>query len=131
MAGVSFTKLTCVSDKNFSYEIHTILWSNVIDFTFECQAWITIADIEQIYTPEIFSKILDLKFYKNLGFSISEQCEWGTCLWPPVVSTSYQFLWLPLIHPPQKWIGLDLIRQELSLRPGGYFGYISKSSIDV
>jgi hypothetical protein len=23
--------------------------------------------------------ILGLKFYKNLGFSLSEHCEWGTC----------------------------------------------------
>jgi hypothetical protein len=40
-SGASFTKLTCIfeiSFGNFSYEIHTILLSNPIVSTFECQA---------------------------------------------------------------------------------------------
>jgi hypothetical protein len=51
-SGASFTKLTCVSDVAlgvFSYEIKTILCSNAIVFTIECQAWITMADIQQKY----------------------------------------------------------------------------------
>jgi hypothetical protein len=56
--GVLFTKLTCVSDvtfgKKFSIEIHTILCSYVIVFTFECQAWITMVDIKQKYLSNFF-----------------------------------------------------------------------------
>jgi hypothetical protein len=30
----------------FCNEIHTILWSNIIIFTLECQLWIAVADIK-------------------------------------------------------------------------------------
>jgi hypothetical protein len=51
-SGASFTKLTCISDLTFGtfcYEIQTILCSNLVAFTFESQASITMADIEQKY----------------------------------------------------------------------------------
>ncbi len=50
---------------------------NVIAFTFECQAGFTMADIKQKYESKIFFEfvILDLKFFKNLGFSLSEHSE--------------------------------------------------------
>jgi hypothetical protein len=40
----------------FFYEKYTILRSNAIVFTFECQACITMADIEQKYLSKIFFK---------------------------------------------------------------------------
>ncbi len=65
-----------------SYEILTILLILVIVFTFECQAWITMADNKQTYIIQKLSLsvlFLDLKFCKNLGFSLSEHCKWDTC----------------------------------------------------
>jgi hypothetical protein len=48
-SGASFAKLTFVSDATFGnfllWNIYTILWSNVIVLTFECQAWIIMLDI--------------------------------------------------------------------------------------
>ncbi len=69
---------------NFSLMKYSqILGSNLIVFAFECQAWITMADIIPEYWSKFFSEcvIFALKFWKNLGFSLSEHCELGTrCL---------------------------------------------------
>ena len=66
----------------FSCEILTILWSNVVNFTSECHAWISMADT--VLNKKFGQKFalsmlfLDPNFFKNLGFSQSEHCEWGT-----------------------------------------------------
>ena len=64
----------------FSYEIHTIFWSIVVNFTFEWHDWITMADNKQKNGQKLALSVLflDLKFCKNLGFSLCEHCEWGT-----------------------------------------------------
>jgi hypothetical protein len=54
----------------FSYEIHKILCSNVIVFTFEYQAWIKMADIKQKYYSTFFfnSVIIRFKILEKLRF---------------------------------------------------------------
>jgi hypothetical protein len=56
----------------FSHEKITILWSNVIVFTYECQAGITMADIKQRYKSKIFFKcvIFRSKILQRLRFSL-------------------------------------------------------------
>jgi hypothetical protein len=85
--GASFTKLTCVSDITFG---NFLLW-NTYNFVQQCNSlfllnakpesqWqILNQNISQIFSLSVL--FLDLKFCKNLGFSLSDHCEWGTRTW--------------------------------------------------
>jgi hypothetical protein len=63
-----------------SNEIHTLLSHKIIVFTFECQARITTTIIKWKFSQKqtISASFLGLKFYKNIRFSLSEYCEWGS-----------------------------------------------------
>jgi hypothetical protein len=81
----------------FSNEIHTILFSNVIFFLLlnanpELLWQILNKNISQnFYLSVLF---LDLKFCQNLGFFLSEHCEWGT--WTRWLPFSMWSVWGPL-----------------------------------
>jgi hypothetical protein len=64
-------------DKNHmqlgNFLLNAILSCNIIDFTFEYQAWIIIADVEKYCQKFSLSVLLlDLKIFKNSEFSLSE-----------------------------------------------------------
>jgi hypothetical protein len=71
--------------KCFWWNTHSLVM-NMIVFTFECRSWIAKADMKQKKNSGNFSLsvlFLELNFCKkNLGFCLSEYCEWGTSPWP-------------------------------------------------
>jgi hypothetical protein len=101
----------------FSYEIQTILWSNVLFLTFECQAWIKIVDIKQKYLSKFFlkcvifrSKILQkLRIFPKwaLWMRHQESLVKLSMLLDLLLSVTYNFRDFSLLYLPlhEKWGG--------------------------
>ncbi len=86
----------------FSYKIHTILCSNVIHSFYSLMPSLNYIG-RYVLNKNISKKnlgvlFLDLKFCKNLGFSLSEHCEWSTKTlqkWIALIENWLPHIWIP------------------------------------
>jgi hypothetical protein len=109
----------------FSYEKNTILCSNEIVFTFECQAWITMADIRQKYKVKFFFKwVLNLNFCKKFllifrlkNSTIKGMFEYNFNLYLPLYSSKVKTIILQhkTVCIRQQKISTDYIRNVSEL----------------